>query len=182
MSGPSLSCAEALALADERHDRTLSREEDAALHRHLASCAACRAEAAAGDRVHAALLGEEAPPTAITFTDEVVSRLDRAPGPRTAGAPASGRLLRGIAALAGTGAVAALAVLVLPLDAAAESVRTLVPEAPSIPLPEVPPEVASFVGDLAGVLPSWAFALGATASLAAMAAFLVRRRPGERTG
>ncbi len=179
MSPRSLSCAEALGLADERHDRDLAPDEAAALSAHLTSCASCRTAAAGSDRVHGGLLAMDAPAPSSFFTDEVVARLDRAPGPRTAAepAPVSGRLLRGATALAGTGVVAALAVLVLPLDAAAETVGTLVPSA-AVPLPAVPPVVTSLVESASAWLPPWAAAVGAAAAVAGilLQAALFRRR------
>ena len=181
MSRRSLSCAEALGLADEGHDRPLPPEQEEALRGHLDACGPCRAAAAGSERVHGALLAMEAPPASGSFTDEVVARLDRGPPRKDAPAPRSlaSPWLRGAAALVGTGAVASLAVLVLPLDAAADGVGALVPAAAPA-LPAVPPELASFLAGLQGLLPPWA--AGALAALAVAAGLLQvgasRRRAG----
>ena len=186
MSDRRLSCPEAQALADERHDRPLPPGEEDALRRHLGECAACAAAAAGSDRVHAALLGMEAPSPSAVFTDEVVARLDRGPGRRSPAdaAPASPRWVRGLTALAGTVAVAALALLVLPLDAAAESVETLVPGAAAPALPPMPPEVASLLAGITDLLPPYAAAAGAAAAVAGLLlqAALLRRRTGGSAG
>jgi len=177
----SIPCEEARALLDERLDAPLPEAEGNALRAHLARCAACRDEAAALDRVHAALLSMDPSDPGPAFTDRVVGSLDRAPGAPAAAAPepAAARLLRGLVAASGTCAVAALALAVLPFDAAAATIEGLVPGVPASSLPAIPAGAAGLISGLPDLLPAaallpswlppWGAALGALLAAAAAA-------------
>jgi hypothetical protein len=182
-----LPCEEARALLDEGFDRALAPAEAEALRAHLDGCASCRDEAAAAERVHRALASMVPPDPGPAFADRVVGALDRAPGGSPDGVPGDlaargSRLLRGLVAVAGTAAVAALAIAVLPLDAAAATVGDLLPRVPAPALPAIPVAAADMVAGLPGLLPPWAAALGALAAAAAAAvpvAALRRGPPGD---
>ncbi len=173
MTGRPLPCEEARALLDEGLDRALDPAEEAALAAHLRGCAACRSEAAALAAVDGALRGMEGAELGPSFSDGVIAALDRAPGgaPGSPPAPLRVRVLRAVVAAGGTAAVVALAMAVLPVEAAASTVATMVPSLPAPPIPEV---LAGFSG-IGALLPAWAAAAGSV--LAAAAAGWAARRP-----
>ncbi len=190
MTGRTIPCEEARGLLDERLDRDLGGAEEGALVRHLASCASCREEASALEAVHRSLAAMGPPDPGEAFTDRVVAALDRAPGgPSPAGsgpagsapAPAGLRLLRGLVVAAGTGAFVALAVAVIPIDAAAATVGGLVPAIPAAAIPAFPAAAADLFAGLPGLVPAWAAALGAlVAATAAAVPVAALRRGGRR--
>jgi hypothetical protein len=176
-AGP-LPCEEARALLDEGFDRPLAPGEEEALRGHLAACAACREDASAAERIHLALASMTAPDPGPSFSDRVVAALDRAPGADGARAPSGADgpgLLRGLVAAAGTAAVAALAVAVLPLDAAAASVEGLLPRVPVPSLPELPAGAGRLLAGLPDLLPPWAAALAGLVAAAAVPVTALRR-------
>ncbi len=178
-----LPCDEARGLLDERLDRPLRPEETTALDAHLASCASCLAASADLDRVHHLLGGTTSMDPGPAFSERVVAALDRGPGMgirRGPGTRSRERMLLGALSVLGTAAVAALAVAVLPIDAAAASVADLVPGLPAPALPEIPPQAAGLFGEFTAWMPPWASAAGAAAALLAAAAQVasIRRRPG----
>jgi anti-sigma factor RsiW len=180
VSAPSLSCAAARALLDERLDRRLDGNEASALADHLAACEGCRAEAAALARLHrnlGAVLGAAAADPGPAFTERVVAALDRAPGSAAAGPARRGAALaRGLVAATGIAGLAALALLLFPPEALASGLAAL----PAVPLPgwgDLPPSPGALLADLPpGVGPGDAIAaLGG----AVLALLLLRSRTGR---
>jgi anti-sigma factor RsiW len=163
---PSLPCEEARGLLDERLDRTLEPAEASVLAAHLDRCASCRAAADALDGVHGALLSMDPPDPGPAFTDRVVASLDRAPGTGAAVPRSDGRrILRGLAAAAGTAVFAAAALLLLPVDAASATLGGYVPD-PALPsLPDSAARLAA--GFVVAIV------------VAALQVVSVRRRPGR---
>ncbi len=188
MTARPLPCEEARVLLDERLDRPLAEAEEEALLLHLEACAACRESAAGLDAVHGALAAMAPADPGDSFGGRVVAALDRAPGAPRRGAaadsvPAGVRLLRGLVAAAGTGGFVALAVAILPLDAAASTMGGLVPAIPAPALPVLPEGAADLFAGLHGAVPPWAAAAGALLAAAAAAIPVValrRRGPGAR--
>ena len=164
-------CETARALLDEALDRPLVDGESEVLAAHLASCPACREEAAALGAVDGALRGMAAPDPGDAFSDRVVAALDRAPGGSAPPVPAGTRILRALVAAAGTAAFVGLCVALLPLRATASTVGSLVPEIPAPPIPDV-------LAGISGIVPPCAAAAGAllAAAGAALAVAALRRR------
>ena len=172
---PPIPCEEARGLLDERLDGPLGDAAEEALDAHLAACAACREVAGSLEEVDAALRGMDLPDPGPAFSDRVVAALDRAPGEPARrvlpAVPIRVRLLRGLLAAAGTGALVALAVAVLPVEALALPAGGFVPEIP-VPTVGVPALLAG--------LPPWAAAAGALIAVAGAAIPVATLRRGTR--
>ena len=177
MTARPIPCEEARALLDERLDRALAGADATALRVHLDGCAACREEAAALAAVDGALRAGGIADPGPAFSARVVAALDRGPGGAPA-APAGGTTVGGLVSVAGTAAFAALALVLLPFDAAAGTVTGLVPE---IALREIAAPAIPEVLDLLGrMLPAWAAAAGALIALGGAAAQVALLRRGAR--
>ncbi|HEU4395211.1 MAG TPA: zf-HC2 domain-containing protein, partial [Planctomycetota bacterium] len=165
-----------LALADARLDGPLPPRDAEALRAHLEACASCAGFAADGRRVHEALAAPVAAEPGPDFTDRVIDALDR--GPRRAGArPARAAfLLRAVVGVAATAAVAAGAILLLPVEEAGAAVASRVPVL-AAPVPDLAEPATRILAGVGDAVPAWIAAAAGAAALAGAFAAGRRRRP-----